>query len=353
MRAAAWTAPERLALVERPEPVAAPGQAVVAVAACGICGSDLHSFREGLAVKPGGVLGHEFCGEVVAAPEVRGVHVGDRVAVRPLIPCGDCPRCHSGALQLCEGSHEYDIGYGSPGAFAEQVLVPRAVLGETIFLLPEEVDDAAGALVEPLAVALHAVTAAEVDLDGVVLVLGAGTIGLGVICFLRLAGARRVVVAEPAHRRRERALALGAEIGVDPTAEDVTDTMRSLTGPGPYGRGALVDVVFECSGAPAAVATALKCARPGGTIVLGGIYGRAVSARLDIVVTKELRIRGTAAYADEFPKVISHLSAKTLEVEQLVSHTFSLEQVESAFRVQMDPEQSLKVQVRPSTAAVT
>jgi len=101
------------------------------------------------------------------------------------------------------------------------------------------------------------------------------------------------------------------------------------------------------------VATALKCARPGGTIVLGGIYGRAVSARLDIVVTKELRIRGTAAYADEFPKVISHLSAKTLEVEQLVSHTFSLEQVESAFRVQMDPEQSLKVQVRPSTAAVT
>jgi 2-desacetyl-2-hydroxyethyl bacteriochlorophyllide A dehydrogenase len=325
----------------------------VAVAACGICGSDLHSFREGLAVKPGGVLGHEFCGRVVAAPEVLGVRVGDRVVVRPLIPCGDCPRCCTGEPQLCEGSHEHDIGYGSPGALAEQVLVPRAVLGETIFLLPHEVDDAAGALVEPLAVALHAVTTTEVDPDGVVLVLGAGTIGLGVIRFLRLAGATRVVVAEPARRRRDAALEVGAEIGVDPTAADVTDTMRSLTGPGPYGRGARVDVVFECSGAPAALATALKCARPGGTIVLGGIYGRAIPARLDIVVTKELHIRGTAAYANEFPKVISHLAAGTLQAEQLVSHTFSLELVESAFRAQMDPEQSLKVQVRPRTAAIT
>jgi 2-desacetyl-2-hydroxyethyl bacteriochlorophyllide A dehydrogenase len=335
------------------EPVAVPGQAVVAVAACGICGSDLHSFRKGLAVEPGGVLGHEFCGRVVAAPEVGGIQVGDRVAVRPLIPCGHCPRCRQGELQLCEGSREHDIGYGSPGALADQVLVPRAVLEETIFLLPHEVDDAAGALVEPLAVALHAVTTAEADPHGVVLVLGAGTIGLGVIRFLRLAGATRVVVAEPARRRRDAALGLGAEIGVDPTAEDVTDTMRRLTGPGPYGLGARVDVVFECSGAPAALATALKCARPGGTIVLAGIYGGAIPARLDIVVTKELRIRGTAAYADEFPNVISHLSAGELQAEQLVSHTFSLDQVESAFRVQMDPEQSLKVQVRPCTAAIT
>jgi 2-desacetyl-2-hydroxyethyl bacteriochlorophyllide A dehydrogenase len=353
MRAAAWTAPQRIALVDREDPVAGSGQAVVEVATCGICGSDLHSFREGLSVEPGGVLGHEFSGRVVAAPEVEGVRVGDRVAVRPLIPCGDCDRCAAGDLQLCEGSHEHDIGYASPGALAERVLVPRAVLGETLFALPEDVDDAAGALVEPMAVALHAVAAAEVESSGVALVLGAGTIGLGVIRFLNLAAATRIVVAEPARRRRDRALELGAEIGINPATEDVTDTMRCLTGPGPYGLGARVDVVFECSGSPAALAAALKCARPGGTVVLGGIYGRAIPARLDIVVTKELRLRGTAAYADEFPTVISHLSAGTLRAEEFVSHTFSLDDVDSAFRTQMDPEQSLKVQVRPGPPVIT
>jgi 2-desacetyl-2-hydroxyethyl bacteriochlorophyllide A dehydrogenase len=353
MRAAAWTAPERLALVDREDPVAAPGQAVVEVAACGICGSDLHSFVAGLAVKPGGVLGHEFCGRIVTAPEVRGVLVGDRVAIRPLIPCGDCARCRGGELQLCEGSREHDIGYGSSGALAELVLVPRAVVGETVFPLPREVDDAGGALAEPLSVALHAVTAGDVSRDDVVLVLGAGTIGLGVTRFLRLAGVGLVVVAEPARRRRERALALGADLGVDPAADDVTDMLRSLTGPGPYGRGARVDVVFECSGAPSALGTALKCARPGGRIVLAGIYGRVIPARLDIVVTKELDVKGTAAYAHEFPMVISHLSSGTLRAEEFVSHTFSLEDVDSAFRTQMDPEQSLKVQVRPGVGVLT
>jgi 2-desacetyl-2-hydroxyethyl bacteriochlorophyllide A dehydrogenase len=353
MRAAVWTAPERLTLVDREYPVAGPGQAVIEVAACGICGSDLHSFREGLAVEPGGVLGHEFCGRVVAAPEVPGVRIGDRVAVRPLIPCGDCDRCAADELQLCEGAREYDIGYGSPGALAERVLVPRAVVGQTMFALPATVDDAAGALVEPMAVALHAVGAAEVESNVVALVLGAGTIGLGVIRFLNLAGVTRVVVAEPSRRRRDRALDLGADTGIDPDAEDVTEKMRRLTGPGPHGLGARVDVVFECAGSPAALANALKCARPGGTVVLGGIYARAIPARLDIVVTKELRLRGTAAYADEFSAVISHLSSGALQAADFVSHTFSLEDVDSAFRVQMNPEQSLKVQVRPVVPTLT
>jgi 2-desacetyl-2-hydroxyethyl bacteriochlorophyllide A dehydrogenase len=347
MRAAAWIGPEQIRIVERDEPVAAVGQAIVEVAACGVCGSDLHSFRDGLAVKPGSVLGHEFCGRIVAAPGIDGIALGDRVAVRPLIPCGECERCQTGRLQLCEGRHEHDIGYGSPGAFAERVLVPRAILGETIFRLPPEVDDAAGALVEPLAVALHAVRIAQVSPEHVVLVIGAGTVGLAVTQMLRLAGVRKVVVAEISRRRRERALSLGAGLAVDPGEEDVTRLMRSITGPGAYGLGARVDVVFECAGAASALATALKAVRTGGTVVLSGIFGREVGVRLDRIVEKELRVQGTLAYGDEFPEVIDHLASGALRPGDFVSHTYALEEIDEAFRTQMDGERSLKVHVRP------
>lgn len=350
MRAAAWMAPETLALVEREVPTASAGQAVVEVAACGICGSDLHSFRHGLAVSPGRVMGHEFCGTVIQAPGVDGIAVGDRVAVRPLIPCGSCDHCLAGKVQLCEGAHSDDIGYGSPGAFAERVLVPSAVVGRTLFVLPAEVSDAAGALVEPLAVALHAVRLAAVAPGDIVLVMGAGTIGLGVTRLLKLGGAGTVVVAEISARRRQQALALGADRVVDPLAEDVTGIMRSITGPGAYGLGARTDVVFECAGAQAAVATALKSVRQGGTIVLSGIFGAEVGVRLDRVVEKELRIQGTVAYADEFPAVIEHLVSGALRADAFVSHTYPLERIAEAFSTQMDAARSLKVQVHPQAA---
>lgn len=348
MRAAAWMAPETLELVEREEPVAAEGQAIVEVAACGVCGSDLHSFSHGLAVRPGSVLGHEFCGRVVSAPGVDGLALGDRVTVRPLIPCGECEQCTAREPQLCEGSHAHDIGYGSPGAFAERVLVPRAIDGQTVFRLPPEVDDAGGALVEPLAVALHAVGLAGAQNDDTVLVLGAGTIGLAVTRLLRLAGVGTLVVAELSESRRRCALELGADRVVDPAAEDVTKVMRSITGPGGYGLGARVDVAFECAGAAAALASALKSARQGATIVLAGIYGREVGVHVDRIIEKELRLQGTVAYRDEFPAVIDHLAAGSLDAGDFVSHTYDLDEITTAFRTQMDRTQSLKVQVRPN-----
>jgi 2-desacetyl-2-hydroxyethyl bacteriochlorophyllide A dehydrogenase len=340
-------APERLEIVERDEPVATEGQAVVDVAACGVCGSDLHSFRHGLAVRPGSVLGHEFCGRVVSAPGVAGLAVGDRVTVRPLIPCSACERCAAGQPQLCEGSHAHDIGYGSPGAFAERVLVPRAVVGQTVFRLPPEIDDAGGALVEPLAVAVHAVALAGAGGTDTVLVLGAGTIGLAVTRLLRLAGVATLVVAELSEARRQRALQLGADQVVDPAQEDVTRTMRAITGPGGYGLGARVDVVFECAGAAPALASALKSVRQGGTVVLAGIYGRKVPVHVDRIIEKELRVQGTVAYRDEFPAVIDHLAAGSLDAGDFVSHVYRLDQIAEAFRTQMDRTRSLKVHVRP------
>jgi (R,R)-butanediol dehydrogenase/meso-butanediol dehydrogenase/diacetyl reductase len=181
----------------------------------------------------------------------------------------------------------------------------------------------------------------------VILVSGAGTIGLAVTRLLSLAGAGTIVVAEISRGRRERALALGADVVVDPTAQDVTKLMQSITGPGAYGRGARADVAFECAGAASAMATALKSVRAGGKIVLTGIFGAEVCVRLDRVVEKELRLRGTAAYRDEFAAVIAQLASGALRPADFVSHTFALEEITEAFLTQMDAERSVKVQVRP------
>lgn len=346
-----WSAPGVLDLLELDEPEAVAGQAVVAMSACGICGSDLHSFRHGLAVRPGQVLGHEFCGTIISAPGVTGVAPGDRVAVRPLIPCGECERCRAGQLQLCEAVRGTDIGYGSPGAMADSVLVPRAVVGQTLFPLPDTVDDAEGALVEPFAVALHAVGLAQVAADDVVVVMGAGTIGLAATRILRHRGVGTLIVAEVSARRRERAAALGADVVVDPLREDVTAVVRSFTGAGGYGLGARADVVFECAGSEAALAVALKCVRQGGAIVLSGIFGAKVTAPLDRMVEKEIRMQGSTAYRDEFAAVIKLMTQRVLRAEDFVSHTYPLARIGEAFAVQGDASVSLKVQLVPGPAA--
>ena len=345
MQAVEWRAPHELVVVQRPEPEAADGQLVVEVANCGICGSDLHSYNKGFAAEPGQVLGHEFCGTVLQAPGVEGVAVGDRVTVRPLTPCRECDRCLAGDVHLCESSVADNIGYGSPGAFAERVLVPRATLGETVFVLPEAVDDRAGALIEPLAVSLRAVRIADAQPDDVVLVLGGGMIGLGVARFLKLAGVGTIVLSDPSPLRRERALALGADIVIDPIAQDTTKEMRALTGPGGMGLGARVDVVIDCAGVPAAFKDALKCVRHGGTVVLTAMYGQKVEFVPDRIVEKELSVRGSFAYKDEFPLVIAALADGSVEAEPFISHHFALQDTPEAFLAQLDREHSLKVLV--------
>jgi 2-desacetyl-2-hydroxyethyl bacteriochlorophyllide A dehydrogenase len=348
MRTVEWRAPGTLRLVEREEPVAGPGQAVIEVAACGICGSDLHAYADGYGATPGQVLGHEFCGRVVSAPGVDGLAEGERVSVRPMIPCGACARCAAGEGNLCEAGHGLNIGFGSPGALAERVLVPRAIVGETVFPLPDAIDDRAGALVEPLAVALHAVRLADAGTDDVALVLGAGTIGQGVTRLLRLRGVATLVVTDPSPLRRDRARALGADVVVDPRSERVVEVMRSITGPGWGGRGARADVVIDCAGSPAAFGDGLRSVRHGGRMVIAAMYGRQMELNLDRLTEKELVVRGSFAYGDDaFPEIIRLLAGGQIDAEALISDAFGLDDVEAAFRRQLDRDRSLKVLVIP------
>ena len=345
MLAARWDGPEVLSLVEVEAPVAADGQLVVDVAACGICGSDLHSYKDAFLVEPGQVLGHEFTGTVVAAPGVAGIAEGDRVAVRPQWPCGECAECVAGATHLCEKGAANIIGYGCDGAFAEQVLVPSAVLDETVFLLPRSIDDRGGALVEPLSVALRAVKQAGDITGATVLVLGAGMIGLGATQFLRLRGAGTIIVADPSARRRDAALLLGADVVVDPLAERTVAAVARVTGPG-LG-GAAADVVIDCAGSPDALTDGLRAVRKLGTVVLCAVYQHKVPVAPDWIVSKELTVRGSFAYCDEFPEVIAALAAGHVDPGVFISHELPLEEIAQAFRTQSDAGASLKVLVRP------
>jgi 2-desacetyl-2-hydroxyethyl bacteriochlorophyllide A dehydrogenase len=337
MLAVEWRAPGQLRMVERPDPVAGTGQAVVEVASCGICGTDLHSYSRGLAARPGQVLGHEFSGRVLSAPGVSGIRVGDRVAVRPLLPCGECPGCRDSQPQRCEQSA--GIGYGLDGAFAEKVLIPRAVAGQTLFALPEAVDWRSGALAEPLAVGLHAIDRAEVNTGDVVLVLGTGMIGLGIVALLHARGVERIVAADLSALRRDRARLAGAAAVIDAGAGDALSQSS--------GRRVRADVVLDCAGSPRALEAGLRALRPGGKLVLVAAYGQQVPTTLDRVIGKEITLIGSMAYRDEFPAAIRLLGDGTLDADLFVSHTFGLEAIDEAFRTQADPHRALKVLVQP------
>jgi 2-desacetyl-2-hydroxyethyl bacteriochlorophyllide A dehydrogenase len=336
MRAVRWQANETLELAELDEPTPHDGQILVEVAACGICGSDLHTYEHGLLAHPGMVLGHEFAGTVLAAPGVDGIEPGQTVTARAAIPCGHCESCRAGEIHLCSGGAAQIIGYGFDGAFAQRVLVPRAIAGETVFVLPDGVSTEAGALVEPLSVSLRAVRRCGDVAGKTVLVLGAGMIGLGATRFLKLAGAARIVVADLSAVRREAALALGADEVVDAAETRPSDAV-----------GKRADVVLEAAGARATLSEALRAVRPGGIVTIAAVFGRKIEVPIDRFTEKELDVRGSFAYRDEFPLVIDALARGDVDPAAFISHRFGLADAGEAFRTQLDKDASLKVLVRP------
>jgi 2-desacetyl-2-hydroxyethyl bacteriochlorophyllide A dehydrogenase len=347
VRAARWQERRRVVVEDVDEPVVADGGLLLEVAHCGICGSDLHSYEHGFLARPGQVLGHELSGTVLAAPGVAGVAAGDLVTVRPLIPCRKCPSCLAGHVQVCEAGMGGNIGYGLRGGFAQRVLVPDAEMGFNVFALPASVSPRAAALVEPLAVSLHAVRLAEPRADDVAVVFGGGTIGLGAVRFLALAGVREIVLVEPSARRRAAGGAQGATTLIDPLTQDVVAELQAITGPGVAGHGARADLVIDCAGVAASLTDALNVLRNAGTLVLCAIFGRKIELRPDLIVGKELRVRGALAYRDEFPDAIAALARGDVDGDSLISHDFPLEAIEEAFQASLDREGSLKVLVTP------
>jgi 2-desacetyl-2-hydroxyethyl bacteriochlorophyllide A dehydrogenase len=342
VKAAVFKGIEDIQVEDIPEPQAGVEDIVVKVHACGICGSDLHSYLHGAFVQPGQVMGHEFVGEIVEVGDgVSGLAVGERVTASPIVPCMECARCKEGRYNLCAVCWATAIAYGRPGGFAEFVQVPTAVSGANVFPLGQDVSDQAGTLVEPLAVAVHAVRLLESVEGATVLVLGLGTIGLQVIQALRAQGAGRIIGVDLSGTRIAAAAALGAE------ALDASPGVDAALG-GVLGEGEEIDVVFECSGASAAAEAALEHVRAGGTIVVLALYDDPITFNPTALVQREIRLQGSIAYTSEdFSEAVRLLSSGQAQTEPLITHRKPLEEIGQAFMVQLKKDESIKVVVTP------
>ena len=342
MKAAVFNGIGSIGVEDVPEPEAGPGDLVVEVSACGICGSDLHTYQHGSFVQPGQIMGHEFVGRVIeVGPDVDGLAVGDRVTAVPIVPCGKCARCAEGRYNLCAVAWTTGIAYGKPGAFAERVRIPRSVQGENVFKLDDEISDEAGTTVEPLAVAVHAVKLVAGVEGSTALVLGLGTIGQQVVQVLRARGARRVVGVDLSALRLDAARELGADV-VD-GSPGIEEALA-----GALGDGEELDVVFECSGVPALATAAIDSVRGGGTIVVLALYDDPVTFNPTSLVQKELRLQGSIAYTSEdFADAIELLRSGAARADTLITQRERLDDVADAFRVQLEKDRSLKVLVKP------
>jgi 2-desacetyl-2-hydroxyethyl bacteriochlorophyllide A dehydrogenase len=336
----------RVRNVPDPEPTA--DDIVLKVRACGICGSDLHSYTTGAFIRPGQVMGHEFSGEVVELGQrVRDIALGARVTAMPFTGCFACPACLRGDYHLCYNAAGQVIGYGLPGGFAEYLRVPRATLGRNVFELPDGLSHPAGATVEPLAVAVHAVELAQPEIASKVVVVGAGLIGQCTIQVLKARGVATVVVSEVSAKRAALARQSGADAVVDPTRGDVVDEVAALVGPGPGGRGAAADIVFDCAGVPAAFTQALRLVRPGGVLAVTALYEEPVQFNPGLIVWREMKVVGTFGYHHEFPQAIELLRSGRVRTEPLVTDRFALAETDEAFRRQLTRDQAMKVMIEP------
>jgi 2-desacetyl-2-hydroxyethyl bacteriochlorophyllide A dehydrogenase len=343
MKAAVFKGIESIGVEDVPTPEAGPEDVVVEVSACGICGSDLHTYLHGSFVEPGQIMGHEFAGRVVdAGADVQGLAVGDRVTAVPIVPCGECPRCAEGRYNLCAVAWTTGIAYGRPGAFAELVRIPNSVPGENVFKLGDDISDEAGTTVEPLAVAVHAVKLVDGVQGSTALVLGLGTIGQQVVQVLRARGAARVIGIDLSALRLDAARELGAEaIDGEPGIEQVlADAL---------GEGEEIGLVFECSGVPALATAALDAVRGGGTIVVLALYDDPVTFNPTVLVQKELRLQGSIAYTSEdFADALELLRTGAARADTLITQRERLDDVGDAFLVQLEKDRSLKVLVKPN-----
>jgi L-iditol 2-dehydrogenase len=331
--------PGHVELIDVPKPKLEPGHALIEVHVAGICGTDLHIAHDRYPTNPPVVLGHELSGVVAqVADDVTGCRPGQRVTSETYFTvCGECRFCRSGAPNLCR--KRLSIGSGVDGAFARYVLVPAI----NVHPLPDGVDDRGGALTEPLACALHALERTCVAPGDVAIISGPGAIGLLTMQVARAAGARTVVLGTAADTERlELARDLGAEETIDVTASDAVDAVRELT----HGSGA--DIVFECSGAPAAARAGLAMVRRQGRYAQVGLFGRPLEWDLEQVCFKEIQVSGSfATVSGAWRRALALLASGQIDAGRLVSHVLPMSKWERAFDM-AERKEGLKIALRPT-----
>ncbi len=321
----------------------AEDEVLIRVAACGICGSDVHGMDGSTGRRiPPVIMGHEAAGVVVKAGAKAGPwQPGERVTFDSTLYCGACEYCADGQVNLCRNRRILGVScadYRQHGAFAEYVSVP----GRVVCRLPGNVSFEQAVFVEPAAVALHAVRRAQAGPGQSGLVVGAGIIGLLTVQALKAAGCTKVYASDLSESRLAVARELGADEVFPAKAGGLREAMLERTG----GEG--VDVVMECVGIGATVQSAIDCVRKGGSVGLVGNLAQRIEFPLQAVVTRELSLFGSCASAGEYPAALEAIADGRIRVEPLTSAVRPLEEGSEWFhRLHAASEDLIKVILRP------
>lgn len=303
-----------LEIRDLPEPVPDSGDVLVQVAACGICGSDVHGYDGSTGRRiPPIIMGHEAAGTVAAVGSaVRRFAPGDRVTFDSTVYCGECVFCRNDQPNLCDNRQVVGVScgeYSRPGAFAEYVAVPERIL----YHLPPALSFAEAAMLEAVSVALHGVRVSEVKGGETVLVIGAGMIGLLLLQAARAAGCSRVFVADIDATRLKLAAELGAVQTLQFSGSELLYEILRLTN----GQG--VDLVLEAVGRNETVTSAIDCVRKGGTVTLVGNITPEITIHLQKIVSRQIRLQGSCASAGEYHKAMQSIAEGQIKVGPLIT----------------------------------
>jgi L-iditol 2-dehydrogenase len=309
----------RLVYEEVPTPAYGDEEVLLQVKACGICGSDVHGIDGSTGRRiPPLIMGHEASGVIAAlGARVNGWSRGDRVTFDSTIYKTDDWYTKKGCYNLSDDRMVLGVScddYRRDGAFAEYVVVPQHIL----YKIPDNVTFNQAAMVEPVAVALHAASLAPISRHDTAVVVGAGVIGLFVVQALRAAGCSKIIAVDLDQGRLDLAMQLGADVGLRADAVKVPNEVKKLA----EGRGA--DLAFEAVGTTPAIRTAIDCLRKGGVLVLIGNLSATVEIPLQAVVTRQLRLQGSCAICGEYPAALEMIARKVINVDAVLSATAPL-----------------------------
>lgn len=351
MKALRWHARRDLRIDDVESRAPAAGEVRITIAWCGICGTDLHEFNAGPVIIPTEtphpltgekapvILGHELSGTIAEVGEgVTKWTVGDRVVVEPLLFNPNSPASRQGNYHLCEQGGLIGIS-GIGGGFAEEVTLSEKLLHR----LPDDISLEQGALVEPVAVAVHAVRSSAFKPGDSVAIFGAGAIGLMLVETLKAAGARNIYVIQRSEARRRKAEEMGATT-IDPSAVDPVETLMALTQGG-------VDVAFEATGASRMLEASLGCTRIHGQTVVVSVWEEPATVQPNVLLLKERNVMGVFAYRNVFPTVMSLMSRGYFKADDFITSKIPLSAaIEEGFERLNTDKTQIKVLVSPSMA---
>jgi 2-desacetyl-2-hydroxyethyl bacteriochlorophyllide A dehydrogenase len=344
MKAAVYYGPRDIRIEKIDIPNIGDQDILLKVKACGICGSDVHSYGTGLYIKKGQIMGHEYVGEVVkVGKNVKDIRIGQKGTGFHSGVCGTCFWCKRSEYTLCPNLFKASTGYGIQGAFAEYILIPNVQVGINFHKTPESMDDYTAATIEPVGVAVYTVDQCEPKIDDKVAVLGAGLIGNAVMQVFKAYGVGNVVVTEVSEQRLALAKASGADEIINASKENVLERFKELFGVGLYhfNEGAMADIVVDAAGAPSAVEQSFEIVRSGGLIAFVGLPEKKASIDTTKIVHKAPKILG--CLGGNITKSIELLSDKKVKTRHLITHVLPIDHAREAFEIQMRPCESVKV----------